>query len=325
MKGTQDINPASLYRFVIFTLTVAAVVATSLLFFINTGGGIHQQLLQKATAKGVADSSSFNTTDHAAGQNVESLVRSILSPVPSSSAINESGGNRTNESSAGSGHSKGLIAEKNTANLVSQTAASSTPTKTTIAATKNGNTTLNSSTTPLQSLSSLRSTINQPKSTNSTIKQGNNIQNTGVRNVHTLLLSHQIIPPKNFILLYSTASYKTFNGHLAAKIPCSANSVPSLQILVGHSPYLKPVQLHLVKEFSKPGNICMYNVDIGSETVTATTHSNNSIDKGGEGGGPQQQDNTLTNTVLVLNNPTDSTVILPNTSTVIIGVNEIVS
>jgi hypothetical protein len=327
MKGTQDINPASLYRFVIFTLTVAAVVATSLFFFINTGGGIHQQLLQKATAKAVADSSSsFNTTDHAAGQNVESLVRSIMSPVPSSSAINESGGNRTNESSAGSGHSRGLTAEKNTANLVSRTAAGSTPTKTTIATTTNGNTTTNSSTTPSQSLSSLRSAINQPKNTNSTIKQGNNIQNTGVRNVHTLLLSHQIIPPKNFILLYSTAPYKIFNGHLAAKIPCSAKSVPSLQILVGHLPNLKPVQLHLVKEFSKPGNICMYDVDIGSETVTATTHSNNSVDKGGEGGGTQQpQDNTLTNTVLVLSNPTDSAVILPNTSTVIIGVNEIIS
>jgi len=246
-----------------------------------------------------------------------------MSPVPSSSAINESGGNRTNESSAGIGHSKGLIAEKNTANLVSRTQAGSTPTKTTIATT-NGNTTTNS-TTPLQSLSSLRSALNQPKSTNSTIKQGNNIQNTDVRNVHTLLLSHQIIPPKNFILLYSTAPYKIFNGHLAAKIPCSANSVPSLQILVGHSPYLKPVQLHLVKEFSKPGNTCMYDVDIGSETLTTTTHSNNTIDKGGEGGGPQQpQDNTLTNTVLVLSNPTDSTVILPNTSTVIIGVNEII-
>jgi hypothetical protein len=326
MKGTQDINPASLYRFVIFTLAVAAVVATSLLFFINTGGGIHQQLLQKATAKAVADSSSsFNTTDHAAGQNVESLVRSIMSPVPLSSAINESGGNRTNESSAGSGHSKGLIAEKNTANLVSRTAAGSMPTKTPIITT-NGNTITNSSTTPLQSLSSLRSAINQPKNTNSTIKQGNNIQNTDVRNVHTLLLSHQIIPPKNFILLYSTAPYKIFNGHLAAKIPCSVESVPSLQILVGHLPNLKPIQLHLVKEFSKPGNICMYDVDIGSETVTATTHSNNSVDKGGEGGGPQQpQDNTLTNTVLVLSNPTDSTVILPNTSTVIIGVNEIIS
>ena len=326
MKGTQDINPASLYRFVIFTLPVAAVVATSLLFFINTGGGIHQQLLQKATAKGVADPSSSNTTDHAADQNVESLVRSILSPVPTSSAINESGGNRTNASSAGSGHSNVVIAEKNTANQVSRTAASSMPTKTTIATTKNGNTTTNSSTTPLQSLSSLRSAINQPKSNNSAIKQGNNIQNTGVRNVHTLLLSHQIIPPKNFILLYTTASYKIFNGHLVAKIPCSANSVPSLQILVGHLPNLKPVQLHLVKEFSKPGSICMYGVDIGSETVTATTHSNNSVDKGGEGGGPQQpQDNTLTNTVLVLSNPTDSTVILPNTSTVIIGVNEIIS
>jgi hypothetical protein len=235
----------------------------------------------------------------------------------SSSAVNESRGNRTNESSAGIGHSEGAIAEKNTTNPVSRAEANTIPTKTTIVeTTKNGNTT-----TPLQpSLSSLRSTVNQPKS--STIKQGNSIQNISVRNVHTLLLSHQIIPPKNFILLYSTSSYKIFNGHLAAKIPCSANSVPSLQILVGHSPYLKPVQLHLVKEFSKPGNICMYDVDIGSETVT--THGNDSIDKGGGSPPlPQQQGDTLTNTVLVLSNPTDSTVTLPNTSTVIIGVNEI--
>lgn len=326
MNGNHDIIPASLYRFVIFTLTVLVVISVPLLFFINTSGPIPQQLLQKATAKGVTNSSSSsNTTDHTAGQNVESLVRSILSPVPlSSSAVNESRGNRTNESSAGTGHPEGMIAEKNTANPVSRTAAGTTTTKTTtIVTTKNGNTTTNSSTTPLQpSLSSLRSTVNQPKS--SIIKQGNNIQNTSVRNVHTLLLSHQIIPPKNFILLYSTSSYKIFNGHLAAKIPCSANSVPSLQILVGHSPYLKPVQLHLVKEFSKPGDICMYDVDIGSETVTAITHGNDSIDKGGgPPPPPQQQDNTLTNTVLVLSNPTDSTVTLPNTSTVIIGVNEI--
>jgi hypothetical protein len=327
MNGNHDIILASLYRFVIFTLTVLVVIAVPLLFFINTSGATDQQLLQKATARGVTNSSSSsNTTDHAAGQNVESLVSSILSPVPiSSSTVNESRGNRTNESSAVTGHSEGVIAEKNTANLVSQTAAgtTATPTKTTtIVTTKNGNTTTNSSTTPLQlPASSLRSTANQPKS--STIKQGNNIQNTSVRNVHTLLLSHEIIPPKNFILLYSTASYKIFNGHLAAKIPCNANSAPSLQILVGHSPYLKPVQLHLVKEFSKPGNICMYDVDIGSETETVTTHGNNSIDKGGGAPQPQQQDNTLTNTVLVLSNPTDSTVTLPNTSTVIIGVNEI--
>jgi hypothetical protein len=324
MNGNYDIISALLYRFVIFTLTVLVVISVPLLFFINTSGAIDQQLLQKATAKGVTNSSSSsNTTDHTAGQNVESLVRSILSPVPlSSSAVNESRWNRTNGSSAGIGHSEDTIAEKNTANPVSRTEASTIPTKTTIIeTTKNGNTTTNSSTTPLQpSLSSLRSTVNQPKS--STIKQGNDIQNTSVRNVHTLLLSHQIIPPKNFILLYGTSSYKIFNGHLDAKIPCDANSAPSLQILVGHSPYLKPVQLHLVKEFSKPGNICMYDVDIGSETA-ATTHGNGSIDKGGGSPPLPQQGDTLTNTVLVLSNPTDSTVTLPNTSTVIIGVNEI--
>jgi hypothetical protein len=57
----------------------------------------------------------------------------------------------------------------------------------------------------------------------------------------------------------------------------------------------------------------MYNVDIGSPTMTTTSYGSNT-DKG---------DNIM-NTDLVLRNPTDYRITLPSTSTVVIGVNEIV-
>jgi len=146
------------------------------------------------------------------------------------------------------------------------------------------------------------------------------MQNTIVTNVDTLLLAHQIIPPKDFIPLYDTSPYKIINGHLDAKIPCDANYAPSLQILVGHLPSLKPVQLQLVKEYSQPGNICMYHANIGS-TITAPPDGGKSLDK--VGAGQQQANTTSTNTALMLRNPSDYRVVLPNTSAVVIGVNKI--
>jgi hypothetical protein len=164
---------------------------------------------------------------------------------------------------------------------------------------------------------------------------GNTMQNGVVRNIYTLLLAHQIIPPKDFIPLYDTSPYQILNGHLAAKIPCDANSVPSLQILVGHLPDVKPVQLQVVKGFSQPGNICLYHVDLGSATTTAippssstatTAHDNNSaaaVNTAASGRLLQANETATINTDLVLNNPTADRVILPNTSTVVIGVDEI--
>jgi len=148
-----------------------------------------------------------------------------------------------------------------------------------------------------------------------------NMQNTIVTNGDTLLLAHQIIPPKDFIPLYDTSPYKILNGHLDAKIPCDANYAPSLQILVGHLPSLKPVQLQLVKEYSQPGNICMYHMNIES-TITASPDGGKSLDKVGAG---QQGNTTSINTALVLRNPSDYRVVLPNTSAVVIGVNKIMS
>jgi hypothetical protein len=273
-----------------------------------------------------------NTTGQAASQNAESLIRSIMDPASlMSTVMNATGGdNKTQSSDAGPSHLKKSGSENNLTNT--STDLLNTVTKNTSGLSSPSQQQASAAATNRSSGSFNKNNIdnngsnhtnNNSTTASTSMAPTTSMQNTIVTNVDTLLLAHQIIPPKDSIPIYDTSPYKILNGHLDAKIPCDANSAPSLQILVGHSPYLKPVQLHLVKEFSKPGNICMYDVDIGSETETVTTHGNNSIDKGGGAPQPQQQDNTLTNTVLVLSNPTDSTVTLPNTSTVIIGVNEI--
>jgi hypothetical protein len=144
------------------------------------------------------------------------------------------------------------------------------------------------------------------------IKNGNitrtSPENTVTRNIDTLLLAHQIIPPRDFLHLYDTDPYNIINGHVAAKIPCDANSSSSLEMLVGHLPQLKPVQLDPVKELSKPGYLCMYEGNIGSPVSSNST----SVEK----------EKNLLNTDLVLLNPTDYRIILPNTSTVVISVNQ---
>ncbi|MGB8033837.1 MAG: hypothetical protein WCF03_08460 [Nitrososphaeraceae archaeon] len=298
MMGEQckiNTSSASLYSFAILSLiTVLAL----LLFCASNDDGSHEQLLQNEIAKGVtataASASSpaitasrpLNNTGQAASQSAESLVRSIMDPASLiTSVINETGGDKTNSSATRTGH------------LGSSTNASNT-----VTSLSNG-------------------------SNGSALASGNNLQKTIVRNIDTLLLAHQIIPPKDFIPLYDTSPYKILNGHLTAKIPCDTNYTSSLQILVGHLPDLKPVQLRLVKEFSTRGNICLYHVDLGSTTTmsssTTATQNNNSRATGGGLQANKTKTTTAINTDLVLSNPTSDMVVLPNTSTVVIGINEI--
>ena len=289
-------SSAPLYSFAILSLiTVLAL----LLFCASNDDGSHEQFLQNEIAKGVTataatssspditGSSPLNNTGQAASQSAESLVRSIMDPASLITAvINDTGGHKTNSSATGTGHLGGSTNASNTVTNLS-----------------NG-------------------------SNGSALASGNKLQKTIVRNIDTLLLAHQIIPPNDFIPLYDTSPYQILNGHVAAKLPCDTNYTPSLQILVGHLPDLKPVQLRLVKEFSTRGNICLYHVDLGSTTImsplTTATQNNNSRATGG--GGLQANKTTKTTTIntdLVLSNPTSDMVVLPNTSTVLIGVNEI--
>lgn len=78
----------------------------------------------------------------------------------------------------------------------------------------------------------------------------------------TVLLSHQIIPPKDFIPLFDAPPYNVMEGHVSAELPCNANSTSALKIFiaksrVGQPLELKPVQLQLVRDLSTRVHMCV--------------------------------------------------------------------
>ncbi|MGB8935587.1 MAG: hypothetical protein WCC17_10840 [Candidatus Nitrosopolaris sp.] len=175
----------------------------------------------------------------------------------------------------------------------------------------------------------LASAIDQIRNSTSKIISNNNqtAATVFVRNQGTILLSHQIIPPKDFILIYDAIRYKIVNGQIFAKLPCDSNSKSPLQILIGRLSELKPAQLQLITGLSKPGYTCMYYVHLTSENNTTAAITNatskeakmHSIMKPEVGLG---EDN-LTITNIELLNPTDYSLILPNTASLAISVNQI--
>ena len=62
---------------------------------------------------------------------------------------------------------------------------------------------------------------------------------TVVRDSSTVLLDGKTIPAMDYIHLYDATPYKIMNGHIATKLPCDANSVTPLKILVGQAPNFK--------------------------------------------------------------------------------------
>jgi hypothetical protein len=123
-------------------------------------------------------------------------------------------------------------------------------------------------------------------------------QKNVVRDSAAILLEGKTIPLKDYIHLYDSTPYTILNGHIAAKLPCDANSVSPLKILIGQAPNLKPANLELVKPLSTPGKLCIYHVDIPSKAGEIVTD-------------------------IAIQNPTANEIKFPSTSTVVIGVNEI--
>ena len=129
-----------------------------------------------------------------------------------------------------------------------------------------------------------------------------------VRDSVFALLADQTIPASGFIHLYDSTPYSIRNGHVAAKIPCDDESAPLLNILVGVAPNLTPAPLELVPPLSTAGELCLYHVDLpapGQANATAANATSAMI------------------TDIAISNPGDEDVTLPPTSTVVIGVNEI--
>jgi hypothetical protein len=126
-------------------------------------------------------------------------------------------------------------------------------------------------------------------------------KSTVVRDSQTILLEGKILPAKDFIHLYDSTPYMIMVGHIAVKLPCDSKSESPYKILIGQAPNLKAADFELIKELSKPGEMCVYHVDVKSEPGTAN--------------------GTLTD--IALQNPTDKEVKFSPTATVVIGVDEI--
>ena len=124
------------------------------------------------------------------------------------------------------------------------------------------------------------------------------MDSTVVRDSVTVLLGSKTIQPDDYIHLYDSTPYMIMNGHVAAKLPCDADSKTPLHIMIGAAPDLNPANLELISDLSKPGKYCLYHVDL-----------------------PGEGDPVITD--VALHNPTDKPVRLSSTSTVVIGVNEI--
>ena len=129
-----------------------------------------------------------------------------------------------------------------------------------------------------------------------------------VRDSVFALLADQTIPASGFIHLYDSTPYSIANGHVAAKIPCDDESAPLLNILVGVAPNLTPAPLELVPPLSTAGELCLYHVDLPAPEQANATSANAT---------------TTMITDIAIQNPGDEDVTLPSTSTVVIGVNEI--
>ena len=128
-------------------------------------------------------------------------------------------------------------------------------------------------------------------------------EGTVVRDSQTVLLEGKTLPAGDYIHLYDVTPYMIKVGHVAVKLPCDSNSATSLKLLIGQAPNLKPANLELVMELSKPGTMCIYHADIESS---------------------QQGDNRIV-TDIALQNPTNKFVKFGPTATVVIGVDEIMA
>ena len=130
--------------------------------------------------------------------------------------------------------------------------------------------------------------------------QGSQQQKSVVRDSQAILLEDKTIPANDYIHLYDSTPYMIINGHIAAKLPCDTNNTSPLKILIGQAPNLKPAELEFVKPLSTPGKMRIYHVDVPSKAGEVITD-------------------------IAIQNPTTTEIKLPSTSSVVIGVNEIVS
>lgn len=134
-----------------------------------------------------------------------------------------------------------------------------------------------------------------------------------------VLLSRKIIAPKDFIPPFDAPPYNEMKGHVSAKLPSNANSTSPLKIFiakigVGQTLELKPGELQLVSDLSKPGYTCVYHESLPFTTATRTAGASNEAKGNNTNTALSGATDNLTITDIGLLNPTDLPSILPDTS-----------
>lgn len=159
----------------------------------------------------------------------------------------------------------------------------------------------------LQSMGSpgslMDSVLDEVRNTNTSEKTADQIEADSYSQGENIILSHQIIPANDFIHLYDTYPFGIAEGFIAAKLPCESNNSTHLKVMIGQIPKLQPANLSMEKDLSRPGYMCLYNLEIQQNSTSIR--------------------NTSAITDIVLFNTSGERTVLPNTSTFVIGVTKL--
>ena len=126
---------------------------------------------------------------------------------------------------------------------------------------------------PVTNETSTNSTTSIPNNTqNSTHSDGNNAtEGTAVMGSAFLPLQDRSLPAGDYIHLYDTTPSKIVSGHVAAKLPCNSDNETDVNVLIGQAPNLSAADLEFIPELSTPGNLCLYHVDLESNSTNPIT------------------------------------------------------
>ena len=87
--------------------------------------------------------------------------------------------------------------------------------------------------------------------------------------IATILLSNEVIPPKDYLYVYNSLVNKNITGQLLARLPCHSDMKSELLILVGNLSKLQPVNNDAkpIAKMSKPGFDCLYGLGISPHII----------------------------------------------------------